>query len=98
MERWYNATRFPSSSLLCKKNMVFFLTETVWFTMGNAIEEKIVSRIYGSGRGWAFSQADFADLGSRAAIDLALHRREKESLVLAFLRATHHYPTFTSAL
>jgi hypothetical protein len=38
------------------------------------IEAKIVSRIYGTGRAWAFSQSDFADLGSRAAIDKALQR------------------------
>lgn len=29
--------------------------------MQQAIEQKILSRIYGNGRGWAFSQADFAD-------------------------------------
>ena len=32
--------------------------------MQQAIEQKILSRIYDKGRGWAFSQADFADLGA----------------------------------
>jgi hypothetical protein len=63
-----------------------------------AIEEHIVSRIYGNGRGWAFSQADFADLGSRSAIDLALHRREKEGLIRRVLRGIYDYPRFSRVL
>ncbi len=66
--------------------------------MGNVIEDKIVSRIYGNGRGWAFSQADFADLGSRSAIDLALHRREKEGLIRRVLRGIYDYPRFSRVL
>ena len=30
-----------------------------------SIEDKVIARIYGYGRGWAFSQTDFTDLGSR---------------------------------
>jgi hypothetical protein len=66
--------------------------------MGKGIEDKIVSRIYGNGRGWAFSQADFADLGSRSAIDLALHRREKEGLIRRVLRGIYDYPRFSRVL
>ncbi|GAG16227.1 unnamed protein product [marine sediment metagenome] len=36
--------------------------------MAQAIATTILSRIYGNGRGWAFSQKDFSRLGSRAAI------------------------------
>jgi hypothetical protein len=60
--------------------------------MEQSIEDRIVSRIYGNGRGWAFSQADFADLGSRSAIDLALHRREKEGLIRRVMRGIYEYP------
>jgi len=66
--------------------------------MGKGIEDKIVSRIYGNGMGWAFSQADFADLGSRSAIDLALHRREKEGLIRRVLRGIYDYPRFSRVL
>ncbi len=66
--------------------------------MTQTIEEKMVSRIYGNGRGWAFSQADFADLGSRAAIDLALHRREKETLIRRVIRGIYDYPRFSELL
>jgi hypothetical protein len=78
--------------------MVFFLTELVWLPMAKAIEEHVVSRIYGNGRGWAFSQADFADLGSRSAIDLALHRRQKEGLIRRVLRGIYDYPRYSKVL
>ena len=78
--------------LFCKKNVVFFLTEAKVEVMTQSIEDKLVSRIYGTGRGWAFSQADFADLGSRSAIDLALYRRECEGIIRRVIRGIYDYP------
>ena len=66
--------------------------------MSQSIEDKLVSRIYGSGRGWAFSQADFADLGSRSAIDLALHRRKREGIIRRVIRGIYDYPRDSKAL
>jgi hypothetical protein len=66
--------------------------------MLQAIEHKIVNRIYGNGRGWAFSQADFADLGSRSAVDIALHRREKEGLIRRVIRGIYDYPRHSKPL
>ena len=66
--------------------------------MQQAIEQKILSRIYGNGRGWAFSQADFADLGARSAIDSALHRREHEGLIRRVIRGIYDYPRHSKAL
>ena len=60
--------------------------------MSQSIEDKLVSRIYGSGRGWAFSQADFADLGSRSAIDSALYRRKREGIIRRVIRGIYDYP------
>jgi hypothetical protein len=62
--------------------------------MQQAIEQKILSRIYGNGRGWVFSQADFADLGARSTIDSALHRREHEGVI----RGIYDYPRHSKAL
>jgi hypothetical protein len=62
------------------------------------IEGKILSRIYGNGRGWAFSQADFADLGVRSAIDSALHRREKEGFIRRVIRGIYDYPRHSELL
>ena len=66
--------------------------------MEQAIEQKVLSRIYGNGRGWAFSQADFADLGVRSTIDSALHRREIQGLIRRVLRGVYEYPRQSKAL
>ena len=66
--------------------------------MNKTIEDRIVSRIYGKGRGWAFSQVDFADLGSRSAVDLALHRREKDALIRRVIRGVYDYPRHSELL
>jgi hypothetical protein len=66
--------------------------------MTKTIEDRIVSRIYGNGRGWAFSQADFADLGSRSAVDLTLHRKEKEGLIRRAIRGIYDYPRHSDLL
>ena len=39
-----------------------------------AIENKIINRIYGKGRGWFFFKNDFTDLCRSDAIDKALSR------------------------
>jgi hypothetical protein len=66
--------------------------------MEKPIEDRILSRIYGKGRGWAFSQADFADLGVRSTVDSALHRREKEGLIRRVIRGIYDYPRHSDLL
>src|SRR5258708_5524271 len=66
--------------------------------MAKTIEDKLLSRIYGNGRGWAFSQADFADLGPRSAVDSALYRREKEGLIRRVIRGVYDYPRYSDLL
>jgi hypothetical protein len=41
---------------------------------GQSIDNAMLNRIFGSRGGAAFSPSDFLDLGSRRAVDLALHR------------------------
>src|SRR5665213_1750066 len=66
--------------------------------MQQVIEQKILSRIYGNGRGWAFSPADFADLGARATIDSALHRRERQGIIRRVIRGIYDYPRKSKTL
>jgi len=56
------------------------------------IENKIVSRIYGKGRGWAFTQNDFKDIASRSAIDITLHRLNKKDTIRRATRGVYYYP------
>ena len=57
-----------------------------------SIENRIVARIYGNGRGWVFSQVDFADLGVRSTIDWALSKFEKEGTIHRLFRGMYYYP------
>ena len=43
-----------------------------------SFENKIISRVYGHGRGWVFSKIDFSDLGKFATIDWVLSKLEKK--------------------
>lgn len=66
--------------------------------MTQTIEDKTLARIYGTGRGWAFSPKDFADLGSRSAIDLALHRLTNKSTIRRVIRGIYDYPRYSELL
>jgi hypothetical protein len=63
-----------------------------------SVEDKIVSRIYGTGRGWAFSQSDFADLAVRAAIDKALQRLAGRGTIRRVMRGIYDYPEHSKRL
>jgi hypothetical protein len=56
------------------------------------IANKIISRIYGHGRGWCFSPKNFLDLGSPGAIRINLHRFEKKGIIRRLARGLYDYP------
>src|SRR5260370_4972904 len=58
----------------------------------------MLSRIWGNRRGWAFSQADFADLAPRPTLDSALHRREREGVIRRVIWGVYDYPRHSKAL
>lgn len=58
----------------------------------NNIDNKIVSRIYGNGRGWVFTPNHFKDLGSRDAIASALKRHKQSGLIRQLARGLYDYP------
>lgn len=66
--------------------------------MTKPVEHKVLSRIYGKGRDWAFSQADFADLGSRSAVDSSLFRLEKQGVIRRVIRGVYDYPRYSELL
>src|SRR6266850_4145600 len=59
---------------------------------GQSIDSKILSRIYGSKRGAMFTPSDFLDLGSRRAVDLAMHRLIKKKILRRLARGLYEYP------
>ena len=56
------------------------------------IDSKVVSRIYGHGRGWVFTPNHFKDLGSRDAVASALKRYKQSGLIRQLARGVYDYP------
>lgn len=57
-----------------------------------ALEDKILSRFYGRGRGHVATQKFFLDLGSRDAVDQALSRLAKSGKLRRIARGLYEYP------
>jgi hypothetical protein len=56
------------------------------------IDAKLKSRIYGSGRGSAFTPNDFLDIGGRDAVDKALSRLAAKKTIRRLARGLYEYP------
>lgn len=57
-----------------------------------SVDFRIISRIYGLGRGAVIVPSDFLDIGSRQAVDLALHRLVKKGIIRRLARGLYDYP------
>lgn len=57
-----------------------------------SVDSQIVNRLLRNGRGWVFTPAHFADLGSRNAIDLALMRHARAGTIRQLARGLYDYP------
>ncbi|HNW83324.1 MAG TPA: DUF6088 family protein [bacterium] len=64
----------------------------------NTLRNKIVSRIYGNGRGWCFTRSDFLDIASPDAIDVNLHRLNNENIITRASRGVYCYPKHSKLL
>lgn len=62
------------------------------------INNKILSRIYGRGRGWAFFANEFASEFDRKQIDNALSDLAKEGKVRRVCRGMYDYPKYSELL
>ena len=63
-----------------------------------SIDSKILIRIYGRRKGCVVIPGDFLDLGSRQAVDLALHRMAKKGMLRRLTRGLYDYPRIDSDL
>ena len=63
--------------------------------MTQTIENKLLARIYGHGRGWAFSQKDFIGLGR---VDMALIRLLRDGTIRRVIRGVYDYPRYSALL
>ncbi len=63
-----------------------------------SISSKVLSRIYGRGRGWAFSSNDFADEFNREQIDNALSDLTQSGQIRRVCRGIYDYPKYSTLL
>src|SRR5215472_15155836 len=57
-----------------------------------SIDARIVSAIHGRGRGSVFVPAEFLEIGSRDAVDLALHRLVRKGTIRRLARGVYDFP------
>jgi len=60
--------------------------------MTQSIDNKVLNRIYGKGRGWVFTPNHFLDLGSRTAVCKALERLVNSGTIRRLARGLYDYP------
>ena len=61
-------------------------------------EKKVLSRVYGNGRGYAFSSNDFIDKLSINNIDKALSSLTKKEQIRRVARGIYDYPKYSNLL
>lgn len=63
-----------------------------------SVASKVLSRIYGRGRGWVFFSNDFVDEFSRNQIDKALSNLTKDGKIRRVCRGIYDYPKYSVLL
>ena len=58
----------------------------------SAISDRIMKRVRGKGRGWAFTPKDFIDFGTRGSVDMALSRLVKDGAIRRIGRGLYDFP------
>ena len=56
------------------------------------IDKKILSRIYGHGRGWVFTPAHFHDIGGASTVGTTLQRQNDSRIIRKLARGLYDYP------
>jgi len=90
---------FVNLKFLCKfqKKWYVFLKNKQRKTM-QSTENKILSRIYGHGRGWAFFAKDFSAAFGALNIDKALSDLTKQGKIRRICRGMYDYPKYSELL
>src|SRR5947209_16035875 len=57
-----------------------------------SIDSRIVAAIHARGRGSVFVPAEFLDIGSREAVDVALHRLARQGTIRRLARGVYDFP------
>lgn len=95
-----HAFRFEPLNLAMKilEKQVHFSRKKQGDNKVQSITNKVLSRIYGRGRGWAFSSNDFVDEFSRDQVDNALSDLTKDGKIRRVCRGIYDYPKYSVLL
>lgn len=63
-----------------------------------SIKNKVLKRVCGKGRAWAFSDKDFIDIGSRVSIRASLMDLVNQGKIRRVIRGLYDYPKFSKIL
>lgn len=66
--------------------------------MAESLQKKVISRIYGRGRGWVFCTKDFVDQFSRNEVDKALSLLNRMGTIRRINRGIYEYPRYSELL
>ncbi|OGI11448.1 MAG: hypothetical protein A2Y40_09535 [Candidatus Margulisbacteria bacterium GWF2_35_9] len=58
----------------------------------DSLDNKVIARIYGKGRGWSFSKIEFNDLAAQSTVGSILYRLEKKGTISRVIRGIYYYP------
>lgn len=64
----------------------------------NSSQKKVLSRVYGHGRGWVFSKSDFVQDINADSVDKALSKLAKEHKIRRIVRGMYDYPRYSELL
>ena len=56
------------------------------------LEDKVIAKIYGLGRGWAFTPKEFASLGDARSVGMGLTRLTRKGTIRRLARGLYDYP------
>ncbi len=73
-------------------NNGYYLSRKNKNIVAQTIENKVVSRIYGKGRGWVFTPNRFLDLGSRSAVGNSLSQLTAAGTIRRLAFGLYDYP------
>lgn len=63
-----------------------------------SVESKIISRIHGHGRGWAFTASDFSREFKRSSVDWSLSNLARNGKIRRVCRGVYDYPRYSDLL
>ncbi len=60
--------------------------------MAHSVDDKVLSSVYGHGRGWVFTPKNFSGVGDKYSVGMALTRLSRKGTIRRLARGLYDYP------